>query len=142
MNIDLDVVISYVFPKSGPNPSYHGYQTAPGVKCKRVFVMLLGRPPCMFGTGLLQTAGGRLLLSSFHRRDRTLAEHTQNTDQSTERVDRLNNKQKRTLWKSLPSILLLFFRTSVTICSGGKADQCSKYLNVKPNSKNIFLYVK
>lgn len=28
--------------------------------------------PCMFGRGLLQTAGGRLLLSSFHKRDRNL----------------------------------------------------------------------
>lgn len=32
----------------------------------------VGAVPCMFGTGLLQTAGGRLLLSSFHKRDRNL----------------------------------------------------------------------
>ena len=49
---------------------FRGIQTG---SCKqRSDVSVVAAVPCMFGTGLLQTAGGRLLLSSFHKRDRNL----------------------------------------------------------------------
>lgn len=69
--------------------------------------------PCMFGTGLLQTAGGRLLLSSFHKRDRTLPEHTQINHQSKKMkltllaIDKLIHKHAET--KVKVGIYLLYF---------------------------------
>lgn len=65
----------------------------------------------MFGTGLLQTKGGRWLLSSSHKTDRILQETQMQMNKPAA------DSRHVPAGGSSPSILCLFFKTSFTICS-------------------------